>query len=96
MRISLLTKALLVALSLASIGVMSGCSSGDGKPQSIASDQQVSNIVEMRKLFDKAGGNWDSLTAGEKAEYTKLAGDEAKGQTMWKSMATPMGAQPKG
>lgn len=74
----------------------SGCSSDGGKPQSIASDERVGQIVEMRKIFDKVGGKWDDLTPEDKATYTRFAGDEAKAQTMWKGMAAPPGASQGG
>jgi len=76
--------------------LISGCDSGPSKPQSIASEERVGQLVEMRKIFDKAGGNWDSLTAADKAEYTRLAGDDAKAQAMWKTMSGPPGASPGG
>lgn len=75
---------------------LAGCGSSDGgKPQSIATNEQVNKIVEMRTIFDKAGGKWEILTAEDKAEFTKLAGDDAKAQSMWKTMSTPMGANPQ-
>ena len=81
---------------LAASFIVSGCGSSDGgKPQSIASEQEVNKIVEMRTLFDKAGGKWESLTAEDKAAFTKLAGDDSKAQAMWKTMSTPMGASPQ-
>jgi hypothetical protein len=95
MSASQLAKLTLAALVVSSIGMVSGCDSGPGgKPQSIATDAEVNNIVEMRKIFDKAGGNWDTLSSEEKAQFTKLAGDDAKAQTRWKSMSTPMGSVP--
>jgi hypothetical protein len=96
MKLSPTTAALLVLLSASTVGAISGCSSGSGKPESIASEERVGQIVEMRKYFDKAGGNWDALSAEDKAAYTKLAGDDKKAQTMWRTMSTPMGANPSG
>ena len=50
----------------------------------------------MRKYYDKAGGQWDSLSAEDKAAFTKIAGDDAKAQAMWRTMSTPLGANPSG
>ena len=81
-----------LAISIA--GVTLGCDGGSVKPQSIASEERVGQLVEMRKIFDEAGGNWDSLSSEDKAEYTRLAGSEAKAQAMWKTMSSPAGAAP--
>lgn len=94
MRISRLSVACVAGFALLIFSFTPGCSGGTSKPQSIASEERVGQLVEMRKLFDKAGGKWDSLTAEEKAEYTRLAGDEAKAQAMWKTMSSPAGASP--
>lgn len=83
-------------LAISIFGTTVGCDSGSPKPQSIASEERVGQLVEMRKIFDKAGGKWDSLSAAEKAEYTRLAGDDAKAQAMWKTMSGPPGATPGG
>lgn len=84
-------------VTLLCICSLAGCGSGSsGKPESIASEEQVNKIVEMRKYFDKVNGQWDSLTAEDKASFTKLAGDEAKAQAMWKTMSTPLGSDRQG
>jgi hypothetical protein len=84
---------ILVGLLLASVGapmILTGCSAGTpDKPESIASDARVKEIVRMREIFDKVGGKWDALSPEDKAEYTRLAGDEAKAKTFWSSMANP-------
>lgn len=97
MRISSVYRSILPVLILCMLPMFSGCgASSDGKPQSIATEEQVNKIVEMRKLFDKAGGKWEDLSAADKDAYTKLAGDGEKAQAMWKTMSTPMGASPSG
>lgn len=97
MVVSFFMRLVVASLVVTGIGMISGCDSGPGgAPQSIATPEQVNNIVEMRKLYDKVGGQWDSLSADEKSQYNKLAGDEAKGQTLWKSMGNPMGSSPSG
>jgi len=86
--------ACLAVLATMGVFVSAGCNSAPDKPESIASEARVQEIVEMRKIFDKAGGNWDSLTEADKAEYIRLAGDEAQAKTMWTTMSTPMGSEP--
>jgi len=86
--------AVIAALGFVGLVATSGCSGDSGKPQSIASEERVQEIVEMRKIYDKSGGNWDALSAEDKAAYIKLAGDEQKAKTMWTTMSTPMGSEP--
>lgn len=94
MSVSHIHVACLAALAIVGVGLTQGCSSESSKPQSIASEERVVQLVEMRKIFDKAGGQWDSLSADEKATYTRLAGDDAKAQAMWKTMSSPAGGAP--
>ena len=96
MRVSRFHAVCLAVLAISTAGLTSGCDGGSSKPQSIASEERVGQLVEMRKIFDKAGGKWESLSAAEKAEYTRLAGDDAKAQAMWKTMSGPPGAAPGG
>lgn len=86
--------ACIAALGFLGIAFSTGCSSTPGQPESIASEARVQEIVEMRKLFDKAGGKWEALSAEDQAAYIKLAGDEAQAKTMWTTMSTPMGSDP--
>jgi hypothetical protein len=85
-------KLALSALLVSAI-VAIGCSGGSEKPQSIASPQRVTQIVEMRKLYDANKGNWDSMSAADKEQFTKLAGDEKAAKTMWEAMGKGNGAQ---
>lgn len=87
--------ACLAALSLVGL-VTVGCQSDPGKPESIASEARVQEIVQMRTIFDRAGGKWDAMTEADKAEYIRLAGDEEKAKSMWETMSTPMGSSPGG
>lgn len=97
MRVYTLTTIFFAVALLAVMSAVSSCGSSDGgKPQSIASPEQVNNLVEMRKIFDKVGGKWESLTTEDRAAFTKLAGDDGKAQSMWKTMSTPMGASAPG
>lgn len=82
-------------LLVASYGAtLTGCSSGSSEPESIASADRVTELVEMRKLYDKVGGDWAALSPAEQEQYNKMAGDAEKGKTMWASMANPTGATP--
>ena len=86
----------MAALTAISVGLLEGCSSDGGKPQSIASEARVNEIVQMRDIYDKAGGKWDSLSEEDKATYTRLAGGDEKAKQMWTNMGNPMGAAPSG
>lgn len=83
-------------LCVAVFSTVVGCGSGTPPPVAQASQTQIDNAVKMRELFVKANGNYDSLSAEDKAAYVKLAGSEAAGQAQWKTMsshpATPGGA----
>lgn len=93
MRFNTILSSFIVPVAILTSGLIIGCGSSDGgKPQSIATDEQVNKIVEMRAIFDKVSGNWETLTAEDKATFTKLAGDDAKAQTLWKSMGSAKGA----
>ncbi|CAN5371468.1 hypothetical protein BH11ARM2_BH11ARM2_19870 [soil metagenome] len=72
--------------------MVAGC--GQDKPPAVvqASQTQVDNTVQMRQLFVKAKGNYDSLTPEDKATYNTLAGGDAAGQEQWKTMSkNPVG-----
>lgn len=75
---------------------MVGC--GKSEPPAVvqASQAQIDNAVQMRQMFVKANGNYDSLSAEDKAAYNKLAGSEAAGQAQWKTMSTHPVAAPSG
>ncbi|MDR3691150.1 MAG: hypothetical protein P4L46_17345 [Fimbriimonas sp.] len=73
-----------------------GCNSAGEPPQSIATPQEVNNVVEMRKIFDSSHGSWDAVSSADKERYNKLAGDPKKGSFMWDRMLHPgpqMGGQ---
>jgi hypothetical protein len=83
---------LAVLLSI-SLVTFSGCGPGEpDKPVSIASEARVNDIVAMRKIFDQVKGDWEALSPADKAEYTKLAGDDEKAKLMWANMKDPMSA----
>lgn len=94
MKVTALGTLALAALSVSTLFVVAGCDGGSQAPQSIASEERVDQIVEMRKIYDKAGGKWENLTEADRAAYIKMAGDEAQAKTMWTAMSTPMGTAP--
>jgi len=50
----------------------------------------------MRSFFDKAQGNYDSLSGGDKAEFVQLCGgDEEKAMKVWNMMKTGSGGSSK-
>ena len=69
--------------------MIGGCSSGatGDKPVSVASDQQVQDMVAARKIFDASNKEWSSLAADQKARFVKLTGgNEAQSQKWWETM----------
>jgi hypothetical protein len=81
---------ILSVVALAAVcGILSGCDSPPQKPQSIATEARVGEIVEMRKIFDAHKGDWNAVPEDQKKRYTELAGDEEKAKTMWFKMANP-------
>ena len=86
----------IATMTVVSSGLLAGCSSDGGKPQSIASEARVNEIVQMRDIYDKVGGKWESLSEEDKATYTRLAGGEAKAKELWTNMGNPMGSNPSG
>lgn len=48
----------------------------------------MDGVVQIRAIYDKAGGKWEALTAEDKATYLKsFGGKEADGRRMWDTMA---------
>lgn len=80
-----------IPVCILALGVIGGCSS-TVTPQSISTPQKVQNMVEMRKIFDANHGDWASASAGDKEQYTKLAGSAAEATRWWNRMGHPPGA----
>lgn len=82
-----------IALALAGSLLAIGC--GDTPaPEAMGGEDGVARMTEMRGLYDKVKGDWNALTAEDKAAFTKLAGDDAKAQKLWATMSGPPGAGP--
>lgn len=81
-------RVLAIAASLFAIGGLIGCNSAPAKPESIASEEKVNKAVEMRQLFDKAGGDWNKLTPDEQKQFTEFAGAD-KAEFVWYRMGHP-------
>lgn len=74
--------------------MLPGCGDSGGKPEPMANEQQVQNMVKARDIFDASTDkNFDTLAADKKAEYSKLVGakDEAAAKKWWDTMAHPAG-----
>ncbi len=70
---------------------LSGC--GDSQGQDSAEQKKnLENAQTMRSYFDKAGGNYENLTAEDKAAYVKQCGSEEKAQQNWNLMKSGPGA----
>lgn len=62
-----------------------GC--GSSTPDSQVETSRLQAAQEMRKLFEKAGGNYESLTAQDKASFLKqFKGNESDSQKAWNAM----------
>jgi hypothetical protein len=66
---------------------IAGCGESGPAPDPKAETARLDKITDMRTIFDKSGGNYDSLSADDKAQFVKLAGgDEAKAMESWNLM----------
>lgn len=69
---------ILSALLLPSLCALSGCSSNDTiKEDPTLTQKRVDAAGKMRSYFDKSNGNYDSLSAEDKAALNALTGSEA-------------------
>lgn len=70
---------------------LSGC--GDkGGPDPTVQAKSVENAKNLRSYFDKAGGNYDSLSAADKEAFVKASGGQEKATQNWNLMANGPGA----
>lgn len=72
-----------------------GSSASGDKPVSIASDQQVEDMVAARKIFEgSADKNYETLPAGQKTQYNKLvhATDDSGARHWWDTMKNLSGS----
>jgi hypothetical protein len=62
-----------------------GCGESGG-PDPKIEQARVDEAVEMRKLFDKVGGDYSKLDASDKAKFEKYVGKPAEAEKTWNSM----------
>lgn len=77
---------LLPLLALGATGVATvGCGDSGG-PDPKVEQARVDQALEMRKLFDKVGGDYAKLDPADKAAFEKYAGGAESAQKTWTSM----------
>jgi len=92
---------LLSVLALVSIGGIAGCGDSGG-PDPKVQTAMVDKAKTMREMFVKAGGDYDKLSAEDKAKWLKFCeNDQNKAQDAWNGMKygpgfKPAGARPPG
>jgi hypothetical protein len=91
MRVAIVT---MLACLMAS-AFIAGCGESGGPDPKVVS-QRLVDLTAMRSYYDKANGNFDSLSADDRAAFVKLCGgDEAKAMTTWNAMKYGPGGPPK-
>jgi len=86
---------ILPILLLPALSAISGCSSNATIKEDPASVQtRVDAAGKMRSYFDKANGNYDSLSAEDKAALNKLTGSEAHSREAFGHMVPTGGGLP--
>ena len=73
--------------------VLIGCNSGG--PDAKVEDSRIQSAQALRTYFDKAQGNYDSLSDADKAAYIKATGGDAeKAKKFWDQMKYGPGGTP--
>lgn len=65
--------------------LMIGCGEPEGRSAEETA-KKLEYVQELRSYFDKANGNWDSLTETDKADFVKLSGSEEQAKKNWDGM----------
>jgi hypothetical protein len=82
----------IACLALVGLGFsVVGCGDSGG-PDPKKEEARLNSAVEMRKLFDKAGGDYAKLDATDKASFEKLAGGAGEAEKTWNTMKNGSGA----
>ena len=81
-----------VLLALA-VTLLAGCSS-EPSPNAQTDADRLKLVQTYRGYFDQAKGDYAALPAPDKAAFVKLAGSEAKAQTVWDQMKFGPGGKP--
>ena len=93
-----ITTARIIAISL-SLGIvaasLTGCGSSGG-PDPKMETARLNKAQDMRSYFEKAHGNFDQLSSGDRVNFVQLCGgDEAKAKQTWEMMRGGPGGAPK-
>lgn len=94
----------LLIVSMTATVATVGCGNSGG-PDPKVEQARVDQAVEMRKLFDKVGGDYAKLDAADKAKFEKyVGGSPGDAEKTWATMkygsgadvsAPPQGARPQ-
>ena len=49
----------------------------------------VDQAKRSREIYEKASGDWNAVSAADKAEMVKFYGDEEKAKAIWATMSQP-------
>jgi hypothetical protein len=80
-----------VLACVAAIGLI-GCGDSGG-PDPKVETARVDTAREMRSYFDKVRGDYNQLSADDKAKYLKLFdGDQSRAESVWNQMKNGPGA----
>jgi hypothetical protein len=76
----------MAAVAVFGILLITGCGTSSNAVVQ-GSAQALDTMTKMRAIFDKSGGNFDSLSPADQATYNQLAGGAGPGRANWKLMA---------
>ncbi len=87
-------QAFLFVASLLLLGTATtGCHS-DPAPNPVVEKGRLDKLTAIRDLYDKNGGNYDSMSSDDKATLLKLCdGDQKKADVTWAAMKNGPGAK---
>jgi len=80
-----------VLLAILGTGAVIGCGSNE-QPVQVASDQEVTQMKNLRTIFDSVHGDYSALSQEQKQkflDYTK--GNQAAAESLWAHMQNPRG-----
>lgn len=75
--------------AVAAAALLTGCGA---QGQAVDKDYMAkaeAKAGDIRVIFDKVGGNWDAMTAEDKAAYVANFKDEAEAKAAWDVMISP-------
>jgi len=77
--------ALLFILACLLASFLAGC--GQGNSPIVTDPESTNKAVLMRDLYTKANGNYDSLTADQKAQFAKAIAPGMSPEKVWTDLA---------